>query len=195
MEKGNLDALKDRLRKETVRKLKALPKGYREAADMKICEGILSLPEYQAAGTLFTFVGTKDEIDTMALIKDALKAGKRVGVPRSGDGGIMAVYGITGEEDLKPGRFGILEPVEEAELIPIEEIDFCVIPCLACDLSGNRLGHGGGYYDRYLKRRRMATVVVCYHELVLPEVPVMEHDVPVDRVVTEQVVVDVRKQP
>jgi 5-formyltetrahydrofolate cyclo-ligase len=194
MEKGNMDALKDRLRKETVRKLKALPKAYREESDRKICGRILSLPEYQEAGTLFTFVGTKDEIDTMSLIKDALKAGKRVGVPRSGDGGVMAVYAITGEEDLKPGRFGILEPVEAAELIPIEEIDFCVIPCLACDLKGNRLGHGGGYYDRYLSRRRMATVVVCYHELVLPEVPVMEHDVPVDRVVTEQVVVELRTQ-
>lgn len=195
MEKENKDELKVRLRKETVRKLKALPKGYREASDRKICERIISLPEYQEAGTLFTFVGTKDEIDTMALIEDALKEGKRVGVPRSGDGGIMAVYGITGKDDLKPGRFGILEPVESAELIPIEEIDFCVIPCLACDLKGNRLGHGGGYYDRYLSRRRMATVVVCYHELVLPEVPVMEHDVPVDRVVTEQVVVELRTQP
>lgn len=195
MEKDNRDALKDRLRKETVRRLKALSRGYREAADRKICERILSLPEYQQAGTLFTFVGTKDEIDTMELIRAALKAGKRVGVPRSDAGGIMAVFAITGEDDLISGRFGILEPVEGTELIPIEAIDFCVIPCLACDLEGNRLGHGGGYYDRYLSRRRMDTVVVCYHELVLPEVPVMQHDVRVDRVVTEQVVVDVRTKP
>ena len=189
MEKDNLDELKDRLRKETVRRLKDLPREYREEADRRICAHILSLPEYQEAETLFTFVGTKDEIDTMCLIESALAAGKRVGVPRSGDGGIMAVYAITGRGDLRPGRFGILEPVEEAQAIDIEEIDFCVIPCLACDLKGNRLGHGGGYYDRYLSRRRMDTAVVCYHELILPEVPVMEHDVRVDRVVTEQVVV------
>lgn len=193
MEKDNLDALKDRLRKETVRRLKDLPKGYREEADRMICARILTLPEYQEAKTLFTFVGTKDEIDTMCLIESALKAGKRVGVPRSGDGGIMAVYAITGPGDLRPGRFGILEPVEEAEPIAIGEIDFCVIPCLACDLKGNRLGHGGGYYDRYLGRRRMDTAVVCYHALVLPEVPVMEHDVRVDRVVTEQVVVSLAR--
>lgn len=190
MEKDRLEEMKGILRKRTVEKLKALPEEYRREADRRICQQIQSLPEYQEADTIFTFVGTKDEIDTTCLIEAALQAGKTVGVPRSSEGGIMAVYAIRGLQDLHPGKFGILEPGEEAMAIAIEEIDFCVIPCLACDLKGNRLGHGGGYYDRYLSRRRMDTAVVCYHELILPEVPVMEHDVPIDRVVTEREVVE-----
>lgn len=190
MEKENLDEMKKGLRKRTVEKLKNLSKEYRKAADWKICQKILTLPEYHNAKTIFTFVGTRDEIDTTCLIEAALQAGKTVGVPKSSDGGIMAVYAIRGIQDLHPGRFGILEPGEDAIPVAIESIDFCVIPCMACDLKGNRLGHGGGYYDRYLSRRRMDTAVVCYHELILPEVPVMAHDIPIDRVVTEQAVVE-----
>lgn len=190
MEKGNLDEIKKVLRKRTMEKLNGLSKEYRRVADREICQKILALPEYRDADTIFTFVGTRDEIDTTCLIEAALQAGKTVGVPKSSDGGIMAVYAIRGLQDLRPGRFGILEPGEDALPVAIEDIGFCVIPCLACDLKGNRLGHGGGYYDRYLSRRRMDTAVVCYHELVLPEVPVMAHDIPIDRVVTEQVVVE-----
>lgn len=195
MEKDRLDEMKRMLRKRTVEKLKALPEEYRRAADWRICQQVLSLPKYQEADTIFTFVGTKDEIDTTCLIEAALQAGKTVGVPRSSEGGIMAVYAISGLHDLHPGRFGILEPDAGAIPIAIEEIDFCVIPCLACDLKGNRLGHGGGYYDRYLSKRRMDTAVVCYHDLILPEVPVMEHDIPIDRVVTERVVVELGRGP
>lgn len=103
--------------------VKALGQEYCKSADKSIRDQVVSMPEYQRAGTIFCFVGRQDEINTMPLILDALFQGKRVGVPKCVAEGIMEVRRITGKEDLEPGSYGILEPKKGTGLIGPEEID------------------------------------------------------------------------
>ena len=100
----------------------------------------------------------------------------------------MEIRCITDLHDLKPGAFGILEPNEGCRMIGPEDIDLAITPCLSCDRSCNRLGKGGGYYDRLLDANphRFPAVSLCREELLLDEVPVEAWDYQVDAVVTEE---------
>ena len=154
---------KKTLRKIIKDKRKTLTAEYIKYADEQICRNILSMKEYQNAQAVFCFVGTKDEIDTEPILKQVLADGKKLLVPKCHiqkedcKGGLMDAYRIASLDQLEPGAYGILEPVEEAIMVEPWEIDFAVIPCLSCDRAGHRLGQGGGYYDRYLQRAELET--------------------------------------
>ena len=94
---------------------------------------------------------------------------------------------VSTEKELYPGAYGILEPKEDPErLIQPEAIDFAFIPCISCDRSGRRLGHGGGYYDRYLEKTHCVKAALCREELLVDEIPVEEHDLRMDFVISEK---------
>ena len=96
-------------------------------------------------------------------------------------------YKIHSLQELYPGAYGILEPKEDPErLIQPEAIDFAFIPCISCDRSGRRLGHGGGYYDRYLEKTHCVKAALCREELLVDEIPVEEHDLRMDFVISEK---------
>ena len=90
-------------------------------ADLEIFSHVAGLSEYEQAGTLFCFVGTSGEIDTAPILEDALRKGKRVGVPKCTARGIMEVREIRSLGDLEAGKYGILEPGAEAPVIQPEE--------------------------------------------------------------------------
>ncbi|WP_419574139.1 5-formyltetrahydrofolate cyclo-ligase, partial [Ruminococcus sp.] len=114
---------------------------------------IKSLAEYKNADTIFCYVSTEKEINTIPLLQEILDSGKRLGVPKCTGKGIMDAYEIQNLEQLKIGSYGILEPGEECDIIlDPTEIQFAIIPCISCNRKGERLGHGGGYYDRYLEK-------------------------------------------
>lgn len=174
------------LRQQIREKQKSLSANYCKTADLTICQRILALSEYANAKTMFCFVGTKDEINTEYLLRQAWKDGKRTIVPRCAAKGIMDAYEITSMDDLEEGQYGIREPKDACPKVEPDEIDFAVIPCMSCDEKGYRLGHGGGYYDRYLEHTDFATAVVCREELMLPEVPVDIYDKQMDWVISEK---------
>lgn len=153
---------------------------------------VLALPQYRRAGRVFLYVSTPREPDTGRLLRAALEAGKEVFAPVCApEGGAMAFYRVESEACLRPGRFGILEPDPAAggpacfpEGQDAEET-LVVVPGVAFDLRGFRLGYGKGYYDRFLAGVDRNTVGLCYRELFLPELPAEEHDQRVRRVVTE----------
>ena len=93
---------------------------------------------------------------------------------------------ITDLHQLVPGRYGLLEPAADAPVIPVDAIDFAVLPCVTCNYLGQRLGHGGGYYDRFLSQYRGGTVLLCRELLIRQEIPVEPHDYPVPWVLTER---------
>ena len=178
-------------KKRTLRKWvretrKTLSAEYCKTADLTICQRVLSLCEYNRAKGIFCFVGTKDEINTEYLLKKAWKDKKRVLVPRCAEKGVMHVYEIFSMEDLEEGQYGIREPKDGCKKVSPDEIDFAVIPCVSCDERGYRLGHGGGYYDRYLEHASFTTVVVCRSKLMLQEIPVGIYDKKMDWVVSEK---------
>ena len=174
---------KKELRRKIKEKLSFTTEKYRKEADRKITESILKLEEYQSAGCVFCYVSTEKEMDTFSVLQAILQSGKRLGVPKCMEKGIMNVYEIHS----LPGAYGILEPKEAPErLIQPGAIDFALIPCISCDRSGRRLGHGGGYYDRYLEKTRCVKAVLCREELLVDEIPVEEHDLRMDLVISEK---------
>ena len=172
------------------RTMRALESGlsarYKAASSRAIAAHLLAMPEYQEAGTVFCFVGTDREIDTRPILEDVLAAGKRLCVPQCVGKGIMELRQVTDLRQLIPGAYGILEPSADAPLVSLDEVDFAILPCLTCNHLGQRLGQGGGYYDRFLSHYRGGTVLLCREKLIREEIPLEPHDYPVPWVLTER---------
>ncbi len=152
---------------------------------VKIQERILASEDYQKADAIFCYVSFGKEVVTMPIIEDALQAGKRVGVPLCRGNGVMDVHEITSLAQLQPGSYGILEPDAQTPIMDVSEIDFAIIPCVSCNVRGERLGHGAGYYDRYLCRGHFTKAILCFDEMMEDEIPTDEHDVLMDVVVSQ----------
>lgn len=181
-------------RKEEKKALRAIMKRmeetlsprYMEKADRVIAAHLAAMPEYQAAQTVFCFVGVRREIDTRPILEQALAAGKTLCVPLCVDKGVMEPRLVTDLSQLREGIYGLLEPPFDAPLVAVDEIDFAILPCTTCNHQGQRLGKGGGYYDRFLSHYRGGTVMLCREKLIREEIPVEPHDYPVPWVLTER---------
>ena len=123
-----------------------------------------------------------------ALLRHVLQSGKTLCLPRCGAGHTMDLCRVDTLEQLAPGTYGILEPVENCPLLEAEDIDFVVTPCLSCDRQGNRLGQGGGYYDRFFARYHGPAALLCREKLLSEEIPVEGHDKRFELIVTENAV-------
>lgn len=176
---------KKNLRSRMKKKAMELPEEYCTSADKAIGRYVMSLAEYQKAKTVFCYVGTKREINTHPILEQILRDGKRLGVPKCVEKGIMEVKEIDSFECLEAGAYGIPEPKESCVCIRPEEIDLALIPCLSCSHDGKRLGYGGGYYDRYLKRADFTKAVLCRERLTEEEILMDSLDISMDIVVTE----------
>ena len=185
MDINYMKEMKQALRKAVRETVAGLETGYCIQADQAIFRAVTGLEEYRTAGTVFCFVGTKDEIDTSLIIKHALGKGKRVAVPRCVAKGAMEAFLIDSLEGLEEGHYGILEPGEDAPRVAPGDIDLAVVPCLSCSRVGKRLGYGGGYYDRYLQNVYGTKAVICREMIMREDIPMEEHDQPVDMVITE----------
>lgn len=178
---------KKMMRREIKAQIGGLKREYCQMADKAIFHYITSLPEYEEAKTLFCFVSMGGEINTAPVILDALGKGKRVGVPRCVERGIMEVRCIDSLDSLKEeGPYKIPEPGEGAPILCPEEIDLAVVPCLSCSSDGRRLGYGGGYYDRYLIKANAFKAVVCRAEIMREGIPVGAYDQVMDMVISEK---------
>ena len=208
---------KEKIRKEIKEKLKATSEDYRKEASAKIALNALNIPEMKeqkrtgflglkkTEKTVLAYCSVGNEPSTLALIDSLLKSGKRVCLPlctdldeeghRTGAFDAMEARVITSFDDLTAGAYGIPEPKTDTELVPPEEIDIIILPCVGCDRQCRRIGHGAGYYDKYLTtvRKDCFTMALCYEEALADELPAEEHDVPVDAVVTEKTVYRWRK--
>lgn len=173
--------------RQTMKRLEQeLSAKYKRNSARAICAHVTAMPEYQAAETVFCFVGTENEIDTRPILQDVLRSGKRLCVPLCTEKGIMDLRQIFSLDDLHPGSFGISEPSPEASpQISVDDVDFAIVPCLTCNHLGQRLGKGGGYYDRFLSHYRSGTVLLCREKLIREEIPVEPHDYPIPWVLTE----------
>ena len=157
----------------------------REEISRGICRCVLADTLYEKAKTVFLFVGTEREVDTLPILDHAWRSGKTVCVPRCMEGNRMALCRITSLDDLQIGSYGILEPKEACPTLPHGEIDFALIPCLACTRTGDRLGKGGGYYDRFFELYDGPAAVVCPEMLILDHIPLEPFDKRISYVITE----------
>lgn len=127
------------------------------------------------------------EIGMGPVLEAVLSQGKTLLLPRCEAEGIMTARKIADLSQLTPGAYGILEPKSETEVFPQEEIDLILVPGLAFDAKGHRLGRGKGYYDRFLVSRRGKTMGIC--RCLVPQVPVEDHDKIMDAVITEDKII------
>ena len=152
--------------------------------DGALIRRFLSLPEYRRAKTVLLYRGVGGEIDTAPILQDALSAGKLVALPRITGPDLMEARRVASAEELVPGKYGIPAPPAESELIPPEALDLILVPGAAFTPEGDRLGRGGGYYDRYLPRTAGFKVALARRGQLFPALPTQAHDQRVDLVVT-----------
>lgn len=156
--------------------------------DAEIQSRLLTLRQYSACKTVFTYVSKDIEVDTFALIKAALANGKRVAVPKCvKDTRDMTFYYIRSLDDLEPGSFGVMEPIE-SRCTRVKDFSsgLCIVPGLSFDAEGYRLGYGKGYYDRFLSKFGGITVGLCYSNCIKWKLPHGYYDRPVDLIVTDR---------
>lgn len=151
---------------------------------------LLALPEFGAARVIGGFVATRSEIDPAAALVAAQGRGATVLLPRVGQGvPRLRFHQVVAADDLRLGRYGILEPVASCPEMPAEDIDLFLVPGLAFDRQGRRLGYGGGYYDElgaYLRASGRGMLVGFGYDFQLVEsCPVEEGDVAIDCLVTD----------
>ena len=178
---------KQTVRAEMAARVKNLSPTYCREADEAICRWVTQSAQYREAKTVFCYVGTVREIDTMALLRAVLRDGKILAVPLClPEKGIMEARRIEGLGDLVSGRFGILAPRLNCPMVDPASLDLVIVPCCTGNAKGQRLGYGGGYYDRYLPQTKCPSMLLCRHQLERDDLPVEAHDVAMDYLVTER---------
>lgn len=175
---------KERLRAEIRTELEAWSAEELAQSDRKITRRVLALPEFQAARRVFAYYSIAPEPDTHAIIAAALEQGKTVALPVTEGKGVMHFARF--DAGLAAGRYGIPEPDAAAPRVEPQPDDVLLVPAMAFDRSGYRLGRGGGYYDRYLVQTRCCTVGLARDAFVYERLPRMWNDLAVSIVISEQ---------
>ena len=176
---------KELLRARMTRRCVGIPPRVRDGQSARITKQIRDLPAFAAPdAVLLCYASKAFEVSTWDLLRFAWTAGKRVALPRCRKGGIMDFYLVCGERKLRASMFGIMEPDKTCTRYVPQPGDLCVVPGLAFDSEGYRLGKGGGYYDRYLARYPvMQTVGVCFSDCMVQTLPRESFDIPVQQVI------------
>jgi len=153
---------------------------------MQIFEQFITVPEFKRADRIYTYVSMDNEIDTIMLIDYSLSLEKRVFVPRV-SGKDMEFYEISDISELNPGYRGIYEPDINGKEPDYSRTGFMCMPGLAFDRSYNRIGYGGGFYDRYLSvENKLYKAALAYEAQLLESIPAQDGDVRPDMIVTEE---------
>lgn len=187
---------KESIRKEARQVRAALPPLIRREKSRQIEERLFSMDQIRRGKTISLYISYRDEVETESMIKRALRAGKRVCAPvcRSLDKRIEMMLIEDGAEGLLRGAYGIPEPVDHPDrLVRLEEIEVIILPALAYDPTGARLGSGFGCYDRFLLDMGLgATTLVglAFDAQIAQMLPTEPHDIRVDYIVTETGVID-----
>ena len=186
---SNIRDLKNRLRAEVRASREQLSQEHKDALDRAICKQFLSLASFRFSEILLAYYPLDEEINILPLIKEALALGKRVALPRCREGNLMDFYYITSLDDVETGAFGIFEPKMTCELYEPDEKKpaIMLIPALAYDTLGYRIGYGRGFYDRYVNRFNGVKAGLCYRAfLKTSPLPRGRFDMAVDYIVTEK---------
>ena len=168
----------------------------KDSLSHRILARLTALPEYQQAETAMFYVDVRSEVRTRSSLETALLGGKRIVVPYCA-GDELGLFHLEAMDELEIRTFGILEPRDRLRALPekqvnARELDVILVPGVAFDRRGGRLGHGRGYYDRLLRDARPDTplVALAFDCQLFPEIPTEEHDVFMDKIITENEICD-----
>lgn len=178
---------KVKLRTEIKERIAALDRTYIIESDNAIFNNIISMREFISAPRVFTYISIDREADTRRLIEHCRNIGKQVALPANLNGGKMDFALLEcALNELPLGLLGIPTPKDNAKKLIPEAGDIIIVPALCYDEEFYRLGHGGGYFDRYLSDCKAFTIGICREKLMVSEVPREFHDMRVNCLVTEK---------
>ncbi len=194
---NNKEEEKANIRTFFLNKRNEIPREQCKTDSLVIAKRLFSLKKLQKAETIFLYASYKNEVETRRLIQKLLSRGKRVALPKVREKE-MDFFVIHSWQELVFGYHGILEPDGTGELVVPTKQDIMVLPGVAFDTKGNRIGYGGGYYDRYLEQQKenLPCLIGVGYELqmfsgILPTEP---QDKQVDFIVTEKKVYKIKRQ-
>ena len=183
---------KAELRRKLMDCLLTIPSEQRSGRSRKACRNLVATEQFQGASTVMMFLSLPHEVDTSEAILHAWQLGKAVAVPKiSWQQRHMIPVRINSlETGLSTGASGLRNPIAGMP-VPFGEIDLVVTPALGFDKKGNRLGRGGSYYDRFFANEELkaARCGFGFSEQIVESIPVTEHDVPVDIIVTDEEII------
>lgn len=176
------------MRKLFLDERKNIPDNVKKEAGRSIFEKLISSDVYKNAGSIFIYISMKNEAPTIDIINRAIKDKKTVAVPISLKDREMFFVPVTGLDNLIKTKFGVLEPVcaREDEIFPSSD-SLLVVPGVAFDVLGRRMGYGGGYYDTYIERYNIEnTVALAFDIQVKDSIPYEKHDKIMKTIITEK---------
>ena len=180
---------KKELRREILKIRNNLDKNTKKKYDEIIFTKLRKRKEYINSNNVFIYLGYGSEIDTISFVKEMFLDGKNVCIPKTNtEDKTMEAVIIRDLDNLEEDKYGILEPVSNYEVINKDEIDLVIMPGLAFDNHGGRLGYGGGYYDKFLMdcSADKFKIALAYNFQVIESVPKEEHDILIDCIITEE---------
>lgn len=187
---------KAQLRRAMRDEIERLTSEERARASRLLCARLQDQPVWRHAGTILFYAPLADEPDISPLLERVLEEGRMVLLPRynAGRGSYEACRVETPLGGLPVGRFGIREPVPASRVVPLKQLDLVLVPGLAFDWSGHRLGRGRGCYDRLLREVAGTKCGVAFETQLQAEVPVEPHDVWLEYIVTSARWLDCRRR-
>ena len=187
---GPVPEEKNRLRRGLLEKRRNLPQSLRREKSALILKILLSEKVFSDASSVALYFPVNGEVDTREIFKKCVDLEKKVFFPKT-LGSDLVFLRTRNIEELTPGAFAIPEPPAEAERACGDELDLVLVPGVAFDFSGNRIGYGKGFYDRFLKDiPRQIRFGLAYRFQVLESVPSDETDVKTGRIITEDGAID-----
>lgn len=167
----------------------------KDAISRRIMASFMEQPEYQQANTVMFYVDVRAEVRTRHDLPGALASGKKIVVPWCNADGELELFHLESMGELEIGMYKILEPREElrgvdSKRVEVTELDVIMVPGVGFDSKGGRTGMGKGYYDKCLQHARpdATLTAVCFDCQIFEEIPVQQHDIYMDRVITESTV-------
>jgi 5-formyltetrahydrofolate cyclo-ligase len=189
--------MKDYLRKKLINKRKKLSKLDVNNKSLIIEKKLFNLDEFKNSNNILFYVSYDNEVYTHDMIKKCLSMKKNIIVPISDlINKELILSKIERWDDLKKGSYNILEPTKKNEnKINLKDIKIILIPAIAFDINGNRIGHGYGYYDKLLKKSNNALHIgLAFDFQIVDRINFDKHDVPVDKILTEKRIINCKNQ-
>ena len=188
-----LQADKKKMRDVILQQRDAMSPAARTSASRAILDKVSTLPQYGKAKMVLTYMGFGTEIDTRPFFERIIADGKIAVLPRVDRATqTLILHSARGMSELLTSKYGILEPGMDAPIVAVSNIDFVLMPGVAFDRNGNRLGYGRGYYDKLVSTANPALVRVAagFSCQIVDSVPVGPHDKKVDCVITENEIIN-----